>query len=76
MLADPHFAAREAIVRLAHPEFGEIAMQNVVPRLSDTPGPGPHVGPELGEHNDEVYRDLLGLDDDAIVGRCDSAGVI
>jgi formyl-CoA transferase len=64
MLADPHFAAREAIVRLTHPDFGELPMQNVVPRLSDTAGSVRSVGPSLGEHNDDVYRDLLGLADD------------
>lgn len=62
MLADPHFAAREAIVRLPHPAFGELAMHNVAPRLSATPGQVRAVGPELGEHNDEVYQGLLGLD--------------
>jgi len=61
MLADPHFAARESIIRLAHPTFGELAMQNVFPRLSSTPGRVRHPGPELGEHNDEVYGGLLGL---------------
>ncbi|MGL5909330.1 MAG: CaiB/BaiF CoA transferase family protein [Phycicoccus sp.] len=66
MFADPHFAARDAIVRLAHPEVGELAMQNVFPRLSDTPGAVRHPGPALGEHSDSVYRDLLGLDDDAL----------
>lgn len=62
MLADPHFAAREAIVRRPHPQFGEVAMQGVAPRLSATPGAVRWVGPELGEHNDEVYGGLLGLD--------------
>jgi len=64
MFADPHFAAREAIVRLAHPTFGELPMQNVFPRLSATPGRVRHAGPELGEHNDSVYRGLLCLGDD------------
>ncbi|HWN00361.1 MAG TPA: CoA transferase [Streptosporangiaceae bacterium] len=63
MLSDPHFAAREAIIRLAHPELGDLPMQGVFPRLSSTPGRVRHVGPELGEHNDEVYRGLLGLGD-------------
>ncbi len=61
MFVDPHFAAREAIVRLVHPELGSFPMQNVVPRLSATPGRLRHVGPKLGEHNDYVYRELLGL---------------
>jgi formyl-CoA transferase len=63
MLADPHFAARESIVRVPHPQFGDLAMQNVFPRLSETPGRVRHPGPELGEHNDDVYRGLLKLSD-------------
>ena len=61
MLADPHFAAREAIVRVAHAQFGDLPMQNVFPKLSATPGRVRRVGPELGEHNTAVYQDLLGL---------------
>jgi formyl-CoA transferase len=63
MFADPHFAARDAIVRLAHPDFGEIPMHNAFPKLSETPGSVRHPGPALGEHNADVYRGLLGLDD-------------
>ncbi len=66
MLKDPHFAAREAIVRVAHRSFGRLAMQNVVPRLSETPGKVVSAGPELAEHNDEVYRGLLGLNEATI----------
>ena len=61
MLTDPHFAARDAIVRMAHPEFGEIPMQNVFPRLSETPGTVRSLGPELGQHNEEIYGGLLKL---------------
>jgi succinyl-CoA---D-citramalate CoA-transferase len=61
MLADPHFAARDAIVRVHHPELGELAMQNVAPRLSATPGAIQWVGPELGAHNDEIFGTVLGL---------------
>ena len=68
MLDDPHFAARESIVRVPHPQFGELAMQNVFPRLSETPGRVRHPGPELGEHNDEVYRGLLELSDGELEG--------
>ena len=75
MLADPHFAAREAIVRIAHPEFGELPMQNVFPKLSATPGSIRHPGPALGEHNDAVYRGLLGLSA-ADIQRLADAGVV
>ena len=61
MLADPHFAARQAIVSVAHPDFGKIRMQNVVPRLSETPGGIRAPSPALGQHNDEVYLKLLGM---------------
>ena len=63
MLADPHFEAREAIVRVPDPTFGSLAMQNVVPKLSATPGAVRWTGPALGAHNDEVYGELLGLSD-------------
>ena len=63
MFDDPHFAAREAIVRLVHPEFGELPMHNAFPKLSATPGRVRHAGPALGEHNAEIYGGLLNLSD-------------
>jgi formyl-CoA transferase len=62
MLDDPHFAARAAIVNTDHPRFGTLRMQNVAPRLSLTPGSIRTPAPDLGQHNDEVYCDMLGLD--------------
>jgi formyl-CoA transferase len=35
-------------------------MQNVFPKMSDTPGAVKWPGPELGSHNEEVYGELLG----------------
>jgi len=61
MLDDPHFAVRQSIVRVPHPQWGEIAMQNAAPKLSETPGRVVSAGPELGQHNEEVYGELLGL---------------
>jgi formyl-CoA transferase len=66
MLSDPHFAARQAIIRMIHPEFGDIPMQNTFPRLSQTPGTVHSLGPALGQHNDEIYTGLLGLTPDQI----------
>ncbi|MCF3938338.1 CoA transferase [Gordonia sp. Z-3] len=64
MFDDPHFAARDAIVRVAHPDFGELPMAGVFPKLGDTPGSVRHAGPELGEHNSDIYGRVLGLSDD------------
>jgi len=61
MIEDPHFAEREAIVSVPHPQFGRIRMQNVVPKLSETPGGIRSPSPALGEHNDEIYLDFLGM---------------
>jgi formyl-CoA transferase len=65
MLADPHFAARESIVDVAY-EKGQFPMQNIAPRFSETPGTIRWVGPKLGEHTDQVLKERLGLDDDAL----------
>ena len=75
MLEDPHFAARQAIVRLLHPELGELPMQNVAPKLSASPGSLRWVGPELGQHNREVLQGLLGLSA-ADLERHAAAGVV
>jgi formyl-CoA transferase len=61
MLDDPHFAAREAIITVDHPQFGRLRMQNVAPKLSETPVGVRSASPALGQHNDEVYLQLLGM---------------
>jgi len=62
MLDDPHFQAREAIVDVPTDKWPDLKMQNVFPKMSKTQGQIRWTGPEeLGEHNEEVYGDLLGL---------------
>ena len=63
MVEDPHYAARENVVEIEDPEIGPFPMQNVVPRLNRTPGKVRRTGPRLGEHNDEVYGEILELDE-------------
>ena len=75
MLADAHFKAREAIVKVLHPRFGELSMQNVAPKLSQTPGAIIASAPDLGQHNREVYEGILGLAADRITALV-AAGVI
>ncbi len=75
IVADAHYAAREAIVRVPHPAFKELQMQNAFPRLSDTPGRVRACGPALGQHNDEVFQGLLGLSPGRIA-QLHAAGVV
>jgi formyl-CoA transferase len=62
MFDDPQFRARQAILHLTHDKLGSFPVQAVVPRLSGTPGSVRTLGPELGQHNQEIYGSLLGLD--------------
>jgi formyl-CoA transferase len=67
MLKDPHFAAREAILTLPHPRWGEISMQNVFPKLSETPGTVRSLAPQtVGEHNAEILGGRLALSAEAL----------
>lgn len=75
MLEDPHFAAREALIDVPHEKWGSVKMQNIFPKMSETQGEVRWSGAKLGEHNDEVYRGLLGMDD-AQMSALKTAGII
>jgi formyl-CoA transferase len=75
MLDDPQFAARDAIVSVEHPVFGQVKMQNVFPKLSETPGEVRWPGPALGEHTEAVLAEKLGLSLDRIAA-LKTAGVV
>lgn len=60
MLEDPHFAARNAIVEMDRPGVGKLAMQNVFPKLSETPGSVRSPAPsKIGQDNVEIYSKYL-----------------
>ncbi|HRK56333.1 MAG TPA: CoA transferase [Burkholderiaceae bacterium] len=65
MMRDAQFQARQMIERATLPDGSTLAIPAVVPKLSATPGATRWLGPKLGEHTDEVLRDL-GLDGAAI----------
>ncbi len=76
MLADPHFAAREAIVQVPHPAHGTVRMQAPMPKLSETPSAVRRRAPVFpGEHNAEVYGERLGFSAERI-GQLQEAGII
>jgi crotonobetainyl-CoA:carnitine CoA-transferase CaiB-like acyl-CoA transferase len=75
IFADPHFAAREDLVTIDDPHVGPVMTPAPYPRLSHAPGRVYNPAPTIGEHNDEIYRGLLGLSDEEIASLAQS-GVI
>ena len=74
VFSDPHFIARKAIVSVADEELGDIRMQCVVPRFSETEVAVRRAGPSIGQHNQETYG-ALGLTAQDIE-RLRAAGII
>ena len=63
---EEQFWVRDTLVRVADERVGDLAVQGVVPRLSETPGSIEHLGPALGTHNEEVFGGRLGLGTEAL----------
>jgi crotonobetainyl-CoA:carnitine CoA-transferase CaiB-like acyl-CoA transferase len=63
---DPQLAARGHFVEVATPEGRTVRLDGPAFLLSDTPARVRGPGPLLGEHTDEVLREVLGLDGEAI----------
>jgi crotonobetainyl-CoA:carnitine CoA-transferase CaiB-like acyl-CoA transferase len=66
ILKDPHYAARGMLLRqdveLEAGDVRQVTFPGVVPKLENFPGSARWVGPELGQHTDEVLAELLGVD--------------
>ena len=64
IFADPHMAARGDLVTVDDPVIGAGPPAGAVPPADEaTPAPCPRGAPRLGEHNEEVWCDLVGLSD-------------
>jgi len=61
IMDDPQFKALESIVSIDDPDLGSVKMQNVMFRMSETPGRVQWAGRGLGEDNQSVYVEELGL---------------
>ncbi|MFJ4773104.1 CaiB/BaiF CoA transferase family protein [Streptomyces uncialis] len=75
VFTDPQYTALDTITTVDDPDLGPLRMQNVLFRLSATPGSIRSTGPALGAHNTEVWGGLLGLSDDEL-DRLHAKGVI
>ena len=58
---DPHYWARQMLVRAEDERLGSVVVPGVAPKLSATPGGQSWLGPDLGADTDAVLHDLLGL---------------
>ncbi len=64
--SDDHPRARDTIVDIEDDRLGTGSVQDVFPRVSDTPGTISHLGPHLGAHNENVYRERLSYSDETL----------
>ncbi len=65
-LNDPHTVAREMVRTVQHPTAGEVKMLGIPFRFSDTPASVRRAPPTLGQHTEQVLRDVLKLSDTVI----------
>jgi crotonobetainyl-CoA:carnitine CoA-transferase CaiB-like acyl-CoA transferase len=58
MMQDPQFLARQMFEQHLFKDGTPVKLPAVTPKLSETPGGTRWIGPELGEHTDEVLASL------------------
>ncbi|MHB8670361.1 MAG: CaiB/BaiF CoA transferase family protein [Acidimicrobiales bacterium] len=73
--ADAHMAARHDLVTVEDPVIGPVRQQAPFPRFVGAPAPVPSGAPRLGQHNREVWCDLVGLSDAELADHLE-AGVL
>ncbi|MDF9788999.1 crotonobetainyl-CoA:carnitine CoA-transferase CaiB-like acyl-CoA transferase [Polynucleobacter sphagniphilus] len=56
--SDPHYEAREMLEPHTLPNGDVVHFSGIVPKLSGTPGQTHWLGPQLGEHTDQILHDL------------------
>jgi crotonobetainyl-CoA:carnitine CoA-transferase CaiB-like acyl-CoA transferase len=62
LVNDPHVEALDAITTVEDEDLGPLRMQNVMFRMGETPGAIRFTGRRLGQDNDHVYAERLGID--------------
>ena len=75
LLDDPHYKHRGTFVAVDHPQVGVRRYPGISWKMSATPGQIRWASPTLGQHNSQIYGQLLGLTEDEI-SVLERAGVI
>ena len=60
---DPQYQARGVFEEVETAPGEKVKIPSVLPKLSEAPGGTEWTGPRLGEHNEEIYKGLLGISD-------------
>jgi crotonobetainyl-CoA:carnitine CoA-transferase CaiB-like acyl-CoA transferase len=63
---DPQVAANELIAELPHSVWGRVKQTGMLTKFSATPGVIERAGPALGEHTEQVLREMLGYPSEKI----------
>ena len=66
VISDPHTIAREMIIPVQHPHAGMLRVVNSPVKLSKSPVKVQRASPELGEHTNEILKNLLGFGEEDI----------
>jgi crotonobetainyl-CoA:carnitine CoA-transferase CaiB-like acyl-CoA transferase len=61
LLQDPHYRDRHTFNEVDHPQVGPKWYPGFAWRMSETPGQVHWASPTLGQHNHQIYNQLLGL---------------
>lgn len=62
LLDDPQLRSRKAFVEVDDPELGPMILPNVLARFTDSKGEIRFAGRRIGEDNERIYQERLGLD--------------
>lgn len=73
--SDPQVSARDMFIEINQPDIGNIPLPGIVVKLSETPGSVETPAPAIGQHNSEIYGNLLGFSEADII-KMETEGII
>jgi len=72
---DPQLISREMIIEVEQPISGKLKVPGSLFKLSKTPGDASSPAPFLGQHNYEVYSEVLGYSEQEITKLADDGTI-